>query len=484
MQVERKSIDFLTTRGFAALLVLGTALVLLSLPRPIVEFGFVGGAALLAGAAVLVAVMVHPLVPFALYFSVLFFADTRLPGIGISANQPLAVLFFLSFASWKLRGRALRLESRLLPLLAGVAAYFAASALLGQDWERGLDHGRSVAIYLLMAVCVAGTLTTERGVLALAWVVVLLTFGSALLGLAEVLEKGILTGFTGRFAGANRITGGAKNSIVFGWNLVFALPFVFLLFSQLRTPLLRVLALVPGLLILLVALMTFNRQTLIFIVAVAGLAVVLFRYRNRSVVLAFAVAAGVLVGVTILPLLVQRFLSVRDISTDISYLERRDTFLVGKEMLRARPLFGVGLGSYPAVWGEYVPPDYPTFAIQYQERSRLRFPDFGYWQIVCETGVVGLGLYLLLMGTVLRRAWVVRRTALVRGDPFAANVAALVLTLTAFSLLSAFIQDNFLYVRNWVLLGLALLMDERILLPEPEVTAPADSDPDAEPAAS
>ena len=263
-----------------------------------------------------------------------------------------------------------------------------------------------------------------------------------------------------------------------------SLPFVFLLFSQLRTTLLRVLALAPGLLIMLVALMTFNRQTLIFIVVVAGLAVVLFRYRNRSVVLAFAVASGVLVGATILPLLVQRFLSVRDISTDISYRERRDTFLVGKEMFRAHPVFGVGLGSYPAVWGEYVPPDYPTFAIQYQERTRLRFPDFGYWQILCETGVVGLGLYLLLMGVVVWRAWVVRRRALDRGDPFAANLAALVLTLSAFALLSAFIQDNFLYVRNWVFLGLALLMDERILLPDAAPAEAARPDPDAEPAAS
>jgi O-antigen ligase len=302
---------------------------------------------------------------------------------------------------------------------------------------------------------------------ALAWLVVGLTFFSAVAGLMEAAQKGLLTDFSGRFAGQNRITGGAKNSIVFGWNLVFALPFVFFLFSQLRFTAGRVLAMTMGCVMIVAALVTFNRQTLVFIPVVGGACAWLFRYRNRTLVLGFVVAGGVLVAATILPMLVKRFLSVREVKTDVSYLERRDTFLVGQQMFAAHPFFGVGLGSFPVSWPEFIPPDYPTHAIQYQERTRLRFPDFGYWQLLSETGIVGLGSYFVLMGTIIWRAWRLRRRALETDDLLAVNLAALVLTWSLFALLSAMIQDNFLYVRNWVMMGVALLMDERLLLRGP-----------------
>ena len=467
MQAADKSIEFLTTRRFAFVMVLGVLLVMWLLPKSIVLFGMTGALAVAAVGAVLVAGLVHPVVPFALYFSVLFFADTRLPGVGISVNQPLAILFFLSFAVWKVRGNALKVESRLLPLLALISLYFTVNALTGLDFIRGWEHGRSVVVYFIMAWCVAGMLRTERSVVALAWLIVALTFASAIAGLMEAAQKGLLTDFSGRFAGQNRITGGAKNSIVFGWNLVFALPFVFFLFSQLRFTAGRVVAMTMGCVMVLAALITFNRQTLIFIPVVAGACAWLFRYRNRTLVMAFAVAGGVVVAATILPLLVKRFLSVREVKTDISYLERRDTFLVGKEMFFSAPVFGVGLGSFPVSWPDFIPPDYPTHAIQYQERTRLRFPDLGYWQLLSETGVVGLGCYLLLMGSIVGRAWRLRRRALETDDLLAVNLAALVLTWSLFALLSAMIQDNFLYVRNWVMFGVALLMDERLLLRGP-----------------
>jgi O-antigen ligase len=320
-------------------------------------------------------------------------------------------------------------------------------------------------IYFLLAWCLAATLGTERAVLGLCWIVVGLTFVAALAGLAEAMQKSLLSGGLTSFFGQNRIKGTAKNSIVFAWNIVFATPFAFLLYSELRTGVLRLAAIALCLVSLFVALLTFNRQTMLVIPLMLGGCAYLFAYRNRRTLLVLLAAAGVALALTALPLLVQRFTSVSGIRSDTSFRERRDNFLIGSQMVREHPLFGVGLGSFPAVWRDYIPPDYTTHTVQYTERTQLRFPDFGLMQLLSETGWVGLGLFLATIWSLVGRAWRTRRAAIARGDPFAQNIAAVVLVLGAFVLITAGVLDNFLYVRTWILFGLGLLMDERILAP-------------------
>jgi O-antigen ligase len=464
----QKTTHFLASRGPAVLLGLCVAGAALAFPRVIREFGILGAAGIAGLTAVLLSVMANPLVPFAMYFGALFFAETTIPGVPVSANQVLALLFLLSFAVHKASGKAMRVESGFLPLLAVAAAYFTLNAVLGEDTARGLTHARYVVIYFLLAWCLAATLGTERAVMALCWIVVALTFVAALAGLYEAAQKSLLSGGLTSFFGQNRIKGTAKNSIVFAWNIVFATPFAFLLYSQLRTGALRVTAMALCLFSLFTALLTFNRQTMLVIPAVLGLSAFLFTYRNRRTLLVLLAAVGTVLALTAMPLLVQRFTSVRGIRTDVSFRERRDNFLIGSQMLREHPAFGVGLGSFPAVWRDYIPPDYPTHTAQYTERARTRFPDFGYMQLLSETGWAGLVLFLAVMGSAVRRAWAVRRGAIARGDPFAHNLAAVVLVLCLFVLATAAVLDNFLYVRTWIMFGLALLMDERVLAAAPE----------------
>lgn len=464
--LEHKT-QFLSTKGFTALLVLVVAGIVVLMPQPVKLLGLLGVLGIAGVTVALLAVMFHPLAAFALYFGTLFFAEASLPGIPVSANQVFAPLFLLSVASFILRGKAQAIRSGFLPVLIVVAVYFSISALTGQAAERGLLHARYVLVYLTLALSIAAVLTTETSILALAWIVVILTAVAAVHGLAEAAQQDILSGFTGKWSGAIRVKGAAKNSVVFGWNMVFAFPFAFLLFSELRARALRWLALGLGFFVLFVAVLTFNRQTFLAIALSVALSSLLFAYHNRKLLVGAVVAVGIVAALTVLPMVVARLMTVQNLTRDISYLERRDSFLIAKEMFVRHPAFGVGLGSYPIVWKEYLPPDYSTYIAQYNEPSRPRFPDFGFMQILSETGLMGLALLLTVGVVIARRAWIIRRQAAADEDWFVVNYASMILVMLAFAALTTMIQDTFLYVRMWIMFGLALLLDRRMLFKAP-----------------
>lgn len=462
-----ESTQFLRTRQFGLLVVGATVLLLLALIELIATFGYTGLLAAAGFGGVLLALYVHPLVMFTLYFSALFFADTSLPGFAqVTANQVLAILFFLSAVSFRVRGHAMKLTSTLLPILGVIALYFSINALTGESLERGPLHFRYLMIYFVMAIFLASCLTGERTILALAWIITILTFFAAVSGMLEAVEKNALASFTGRWGSTVRIKGTAKNAVVYAWGLLFAFPFAFLLFAEMRTTLLRFLALAMGLFTMFIAILTFNRQTIAAIGVVLLLCAFLFRYRNRKTFMAIVLAAAGVGVVTVLPMVLLRLGTVANVRRDVSYLERHDNLLIGLEMFRHHPFFGIGLGSFPVVWRCYIPPDYSTFFAQYFDQSMMRFPDFGYLQLLSETGLVGLALFSGTAIFLFVRAWKLRRLALHANDSFVLNFTSAMLVSLAFIVLTTAIQDTFLYVRVWVFFGIALLLDRRILLPE------------------
>lgn len=425
--------------------------------------GPIGLAMLIAIAGATVALFTHPLVPFAMYFGALFFEDTKLPGLPVSINQLLGPLFLLSTFVYVLRGRTLSPRFRLFPMLALVTVYFVISGLTGLDLENGLLYSRYAVVYLIMAVSVAICLTTERTILALAWIIVISTTAAAIHGLVQAFEMNIFGMLAGNWGLTSRIRGAAPNSIVFAWNLVFAFPFAFLLFSELHSNYFRIAALLLGALSMGIAALSFNRQTLVLVGVVILLCALLYRYRNRAVLLTTVGAMGAIAAFTVLPLLMKRMLTVTNISRDISFLERRDSFLIGMEMFKDYPVTGVGFGAFSKVWRAYLPPDYSTFFSQYRPASFEKFMDFGMMSILVETGIIGLSLFLLLLGTIFFYAVTHHRQAKASGDRFAQNLSSTVIVILAFATVSSLIQDTFLYTRIWVFYGVAMLLDSRHL---------------------
>ncbi len=429
-----------------------------------VRFGGMLGLAAIVGVATLsLVVAVHPFIFFVPYFVALFFADTRLPGLPVSANQMIALLFAASWIGYFLRGRCQWLHSRVLPWLTLMTLYFTVSALTGESPPHGQILARYVVIYYAIAVMLAMCLRSDRAILAYAWIIVAITFLMAVGGLVEALQRGTFTAFGGKITDAVRVKGAASTANVYGWNLVFAFPFAFFIFTQARAKFWRLVALGMGLFILFVALLTLSRQTVVLVGLQLVLCARLFHYAGRRrmlVVIAIFLALG---GALAAPAIIARFLSVTQLSRDYSYLERRDSAIICLEVIKARPIFGVGLGSYTAVWRNYLPPDYRTFFAQYIEASRPRVPDEGYLQITAEGGFVGLAIFLVFVGVVFIHTLRVRREAIVRNDSFANNLSTLVLALMVHFLATTFLDDTFLYVRVWLIYPLALLMDRRMI---------------------
>lgn len=422
--------------------------------------------------------LLHPLVPFALYFSVLFFKDTTFGGaLPISLNQVLAPLFFLSTFLYYLRGKTMPVRFSLLPLLSVVCLYFLIRAVTGEDFENGLLYGRYVIIYLILSVCVAILMSTERTILTLAWIIVGLTTVAAMHGYYEAYEKNLFGGFTGSWGIKHRVAGTAPNPIVFAWNLLYAFPFAFLLFAESASRYTRILALLLGTAILGAATMTFNRQTYVLMLVMIAMSSFLYVYRNRKLLLTLLATFGGLLSFTVMPVIVRRLFTVTRLTNDFSFLERRDSYLIGMEMISSSPIFGIGFGSYPKVWHKYIPADYSTYFAQYRGAQNDKFMDMNYLYLLSETGIVGVALFITLLIIIFRKAWRYRKMAKVAGDHFAQNLASTVLVITAFIGLTSMIQDTFLYTRIWVFYGIAMLLDPRVL----PVQIAAD-EPDAEPA--
>jgi len=424
----------------------------------------VGAAVVLALAAFVVFAFVHPFVPLTLYFITLFFSDTTFDGaLPISLNQVLAPLFFLSTGLYFLRRKTMALHSTLLPLLGITAIYFAVNGLLGENFENGVIYGRYVVIYLLLTVSIAACMSTERAIISVAWIVTGITAAFALHGFYDLFDKNLLGNFSGNWGSSIRLKGTAPNSVVFAWNMLYAFPFAFFLFSELRSRYTRPIAILFGLLPVGAAAVTFNRQTYVLTAVIVALCSVLFIYRNRAILLGGVIALGTLGAFTIMPLIIKRFLTVTDISKDYSYLERRDSYLMALEMIKSSPIFGIGFGSYSKVWSQYIPEDYSTYYAQYRGGTVEKFMDMGYMAITAETGIIGLLLFLSILILILVRGIKYWKNARNAGDHFARNLSSLVLVLLSMVAITSLIQDTFLYTRVWIFYAFALLLDERLL---------------------
>ena len=155
--------------------------------------------------------------------------------------------------------------------------------------------------------------------------------------------------------------------------------------------------------------------------AVVGMAVAMVVRGGRGAVLSVIVAAVVVYALLagglaqVPPSLVQRFgdfvpyLGVSDVRgaeiTDANFavLERVAHWQAAWQMWTDHPWLGVGIGNYEPVYSRYALPQWPL---------PLGHAHNYYLNIAAESGVVGLGAYLLLWGVALLQTWrVVRRAS-------------------------------------------------------------------------
>ncbi|GAB4316794.1 MAG: hypothetical protein Kow0059_09470 [Candidatus Sumerlaeia bacterium] len=412
-------------------------------------------------------IVLGPITTFVWYWGTTYLILNPFP-IPVSVNQIFGAMFFLSWVWWVAVGLTARPRTRWLGILTLFFAFNTLSALLGESRQYGFVMARQTATYYLFMVALAGVLTTRRRLNVVLWVVVVFAAVSALIGLAEYatqldflqqhrnLNKVWLA--PRPFAGLPRINGTLPNSIVFATFGLFALPFCYFLTIWSRNAGLRPVVVVLTLLIAVTSLLTFNRQTIVELGVLFLLLVFLFRSRYRFFFALIFGAALLLIGPIVLGTTLARVQQGRT-GWDLSVIERRDKILIALEILRHKPLFGVGLGSFPEAWDDYINPGELKFL--WLDRTNPQYPDMGYMQLLAETGVVGFICQLALLVGIGVRLWRERRRALAEGQDYKAGLCSLLLSLMGLIVVVNGFQDFWISPRLSLFYALFLIVATR-----------------------
>jgi O-antigen ligase len=397
-----------------------------------------------------------PVYAFCFYFATTFFLTIPLQEFPVSGNQIVGFLFIIAWLHWFLRRKTSLPRGRFFLFLTCIVIYFSISALTGEDFNAGAQHCYYLVLYFVLAMLISSLIRDDRSLKKILWIMLIATGLSSLIGLAEfVLQTDLIIKAPAYWHGYLRINGTAPNSIVFAYNSVYAFPLGYYLFSESRTQRLRFAAIALALLINAVDLLTFNRQTMIFIAVQFLVMPFLFKNRYNRVFLTGLTLVILLTAPIALPTVASRLGRLFEKTRDRSVAMRHDTFLVGLEILKSKPLLGIGLGSFATRWQKYLPST--TYNLQFDKEGK-HYPDFGYNQMMSETGIIGLAIMLIFFFTIVRMAWKIRRKSLREDDHARANFASIILGMMSTFLLANFIQDTFLYIRTWIMYALMLAL--------------------------
>jgi len=275
--------------------------------------------------------------------------------------------------------------------------------------------------------------------------------------LAVVVALGT-SGFSSAAADPNslhegRLATGSGDPNVLAAGLVPAIMIAAGLFAAVRSPLKRW-PLIAAIAILAFGLAkTESRGGLVAMIVALIAAAIVFKKHRAKVVITLAVAASLFATfLAITPGAWHRVTSLRD-----SGAGRTDLWHVAWRISEDHPIVGVGLNNFRTVSRDYVrrPGNLKNVRLVVDEPHLVHNL---YLQLLAETGVIGLGLFLCLAGGSLAAA---RRAALnfdIRGESTLATLSRCVLVATIGMLAAAFFLSAGNDYRQWILLGIGPAM--------------------------
>ena len=267
---------------------------------------------------------------------------------------------------------------------------------------------------------------------------------------------------TGRRRIWDRAQGPVNEPNRFAQILIVLLPLSLFMHRTARSPAAGVWALGLGVLILAGIVLTMSRGAYVALVLMA-LAMMAFRWIRSSRLL----ICTLLLAITIpsLPFVSARITSISNVSSlvggdaadshgavDGAVLGRMTLMLSAWRVFLDHPVIGVGPGQFP-----------PFYSLEYGHQPGIKFrtmPD-GAWrahslylEIAAETGVIGLTIFLALVGLLVQKLWSTRRRWLHQCSESSDLATALCLSLVAYLWTGIFLHLE--YERYfWFLLALA-----------------------------
>ncbi len=297
------------------------------------------------------------------------------------------------------------------------------------------------------------------------------TFGNNYFGFAQT--EASVTGVTA--TGVERLAGpiGEKNR--YAQIMLMLVPLGFLTFVAERRLILRLVALGSAGLCALAMALTFSRGAAVGL-AVVVLTMVALRYiRIRYLVAAVGIGALVLVAV---PQYADRLLTLTSVASllsddavgsaaDNSLLSRATENLTAINVFADHPIVGVGPGQFSTYYRDYA--DDIGLSVRAQDREAHNL----YLSLAAESGILGLGSFLVAVIVTLVGLARARRAALATRPDLAALAAAFLLALIAYLASGVFLHLS--YARYyWLMLalgGAAALIIRQVVAEEAEEAA-------------
>jgi len=394
-------------------------------------------------------------------------------GLPSALSGAFALLLLIPFVGYVVIGRAPLVVTPALVCILGWLVVLVLSAGLSGGSPTSVNEiltflGEGLLLYLL----VTNVVRTVRTLRAVMWVLVL---AGALMGIVSVWQElthsysHTLFGFAQvnqvGFSVGNDVTGpevrprlagpiGEKNT--YARILLVLLPLVLALIRTERDRLAQLVAAGCGGLILCGIALTFSRSAAVVMALLLVVAVVLRVVPIRHALL--LVAAVVAVVLAVAPQYVLRLQTLSTADTATEQTSTADNALRGRAtenlaafyVFRDHPIIGVGphefYQRYSQVYGN-------KLDLRYLETSR-RAHNL-YLEIAADTGVIGLSVFLAIVGVTLVQLWgLARFWRRHRRYDLEAYAQGLVLALTGYLLTGVFLQLN--YERYfWLLVALA-----------------------------
>jgi O-antigen ligase len=419
---------------------------------------FADGRMTYAGALVL-AVCYGPLVvlnlplAFAVYVAVLFVQDISALSVGPNSMGVLVLLGWLgTFVNRSARTGVLREHSRLLLSVALFALWLTLSDLWAVNTYEAGNGIQNWLTAILALIVVVSTLRNPKNVATVASAFIAGAVTSVIYGIASGALSAAATSAS-ETSQQGRFTGGGGDPNVQAAGFLVAMFLCAGLWSLARTTASR---LMLGVAFIAVAVGFFATQSRggfvsLGIAAVTGF-VLLPRQRKRLLGLAGAAGVGFGVIAALSPGAVAR---ITDIGGGTS--GRSDVWAVAWKVFTDHPWLGVGISNFQTVE--------PHYALKAGSLSRIELivevPHYVhnvYLQMLTETGVIGLAVFLLAIVGCLHASWRAARRFDAIGRVAYGDLARAVL-LGEIAMLSAlfFISDGE-DPRLWILLGLGPVM--------------------------
>lgn len=297
--------------------------------------------------------------------------------------------------------------------------------------------------YVLIFVIIRDTIKTKLRYQVIGWILCLSLFFIGFDGVFQIFTKHDLFRHRGLFQG--RVTASFINPNDLGSYLITLIPLVLAIIFVKFNAKIRALLIIGAILVVSILVLTFSKGAIFAFILALIFFGGYFKKRYTFLILLFFIAMIILLPLLFNPYSVDLVKRILFFASDAGAIDRKFLWSAALRMFIAKPIFGVGLGTfmenYHIFWVR------PTGEIAYAHNC--------YLQTLAETGIIGLGAFLLLLFIWLRK------TLEILSKPFEPilrfSFIGLSVGLIAY-LLNSFVDTNFyslsIAMLFWFILGL------------------------------